>query len=50
MHYLLNRINKIPTLPPVPIPPHMKASLMERIALEVLTDCEQIFDFCKSSK
>lgn len=50
MHYLLNRIKKIPTLPPVPIPPHMKGSLMERIELEVLTDCEQIFDFCKSSK
>ena len=50
MHCLLNRIKKMPTLPPIPIPPHMKGSLMERTELEVLTDCEQIFDFCKSSK
>ena len=40
----------MPTPAPTPISPHMKASLMERIALEVLTDCEQMFDFCKSWK
>lgn len=40
----------MPTLSPIPIPPHMKGSLMERIELEVLTDSEQTFDFCKSSK
>ena len=50
MHYLLNRIKKMPNPAPHPnFTPHEgKSDGKNRI--EVLTDCEQIFDFCKSSK